>query len=355
MSRKHTEMEPDGPKPDTRGPGRSQWRSHVTLKDVARLAGVSPITVSRALTKPDLVSSTARAKVALAIEQTGYVPNSLASGLTSSRTKLIAAIVPSVAHTLFSDMVQSLIRTAGEHGYHVMLGLSGYNAAQEDAWLSAILGRRPDGLALTGVDHTARTKRMILTANIPVVELWDYTENPIDMVVGFSHEGAGRTAFRHLIEAGYKKPAVLGADDVRAGRRIMGFLGAAKDGGYPVPTEHTFSEGLPQLNRGQKGLADLLKKDPDIDAVFCSSDSLALGVLAHAHKLGLKVPEQLGVLGFGDQALATETTPALSSIQIDGQRMGQLAAEGLLARISGLSPDMRSVDVGFKLIKRSST
>jgi LacI family gluconate utilization system Gnt-I transcriptional repressor len=334
----------------------SMRQSPITLKDVARLARVSPITVSRALTKPELVSPAARAKVALAVEQTGYVSNSLARGLTSARTRLIAAIVPSIAQTLFSEMMQSLINEGAQHGYHTMLGLSGYSAVQEESLIATLLSQRPDGVALTGIDHTARTKKLILTAGIPVVELWDYTPNPIDMVAGVSHEEAGRAAFRHLIGQGYKKPAILRADDLRAGRRAAGFSSAAQEMGYPPPIEHVFSEQLPQPGRGQKGLQQLLAGNAGIDAVFCSSDSLAQGVLAQAHELKLHVPRQLGVLGFGDQVLADQTIPPLSSIQVDGARMGRVAMRGLLSRIeSWPQPELLSVDLGFQLIKRGST
>ena len=193
-----------------------------TLKDLARIAGVSPITASRALHRPELVAEATRLRVAQAVEQSGYVPNSLAGGLTSRQTRLVAAIVPSVGHSLFSDMLDALIHTLAAQRYETTLGISSYDPEHEETWLAAMLSRRPDGIVLTGTEHTARTRRLLVNADVPVVELWDYQPHPLDMVVGFSQEDAGRAAFRHLAACGYRRPAILRADDSRAARRALG-------------------------------------------------------------------------------------------------------------------------------------
>lgn len=332
----------------------SRTASPPTLKDLARLAGVSPITASRALHRPELVAEATRARVAQAVEQSGYVPNSLAGGLTSRQTRLVAAIVPSVAHSLFSDMLDTLITTLAAQRYETTLGISRYDPGHEETWLAAMLGRRPDGVVLTGTEHTARARRLLLNADIPVVELWDYTPHPLDVAIGFSHEDAGRAAFRHLAACGYRRPAILRSDDSRAGRRAQGFLRAAAEVGAPVPVQIVFPEHLPQAGRGREALGALRAQAPEADAVFCSSDALAQGVLAQAHALGLQVPQQFGVLGFGDQALAVDAKPALSTVKIDGASIGRLGAEALIARMRGAAP-MPAQDVGFEVIARAST
>lgn len=333
-------------------PSRSS--SHPTLKDLARLAGVSPITASRALHRPELVADETRARVAAAVEQSGYVPNSLAGGLTSRDTRLVAAIVPSVGHTLFSEMVDALISTLAAERYQTTLGISRYDPAHEESWLAAILSRRPEGVVLTGTEHTARTRRLLLNADIPVLELWDYAPHPLDMVIGFSHEDAGRAAYRHLAACGYRRPALLRADDSRALRRAQGFLRAAAEAGAPEPAQVVFPESSHQAGRGREALLALRARAPDVDAVFCSSDSLAQGVLAQAHREGLAVPRDFGVLGFGDQTLAADCIPALSSLRVDGACIGRLGAEALLARMRGL-PAVAAQDIGFQVIAREST
>jgi len=332
----------------------SRTASVPTLKDLARLAGVSPITASRALHRPELVAEATRVRVAQAVEQSGYVPNSLAGGLTSRQTRLVAAIVPSMGHSLFSDMLDALITALAAERYETTLGISRYDPVHEETWLATMLGRRPDGVVLTGIEHTARTRRLLLNADIPVVELWDYTPHPLDVAIGFSQEDAGRAAFRHLATCGYRRPAILRSDDSRARRRAQGFVRAAAEVGAPEPVQIVFAESSPQVGRGREALSALCAQAPDADAVFCSSDALAQGVLAHAHMQGLQVPQRLGVLGFGDQALAVDTTPALSTVRVDGACIGRLGGEVLIARMRG-APVTPAQDVGFEVIVRAST
>jgi LacI family gluconate utilization system Gnt-I transcriptional repressor len=332
----------------------SRTSSPPTLKDLARLAGVSPITASRALHRPELVAEATRARVAQAVEQSGYVSNSLAGGLTSRQTRLVAAIVPSVGHSLFSDMLDALITALAAERYETTLGVSSYDPEHEETWLAAMLSRRPDGVVLTGTEHTARARRLLLNADIPVVELWDYTPHPLDVAIGFSQEDAGRAAFRHLAACGYKRPAILRADDSRAYRRAQGFLRAAAEVGALEPVQIVFPERSPQAGRGREALGALKARAPDADAVFCSSDALAQGVLAHAHTLELKVPQQFGVLGFGDQALAVDSIPALSTVKVDGAYIGRLGAAALIARMRGATVTSAQ-DVGFEVIARAST
>lgn len=331
-------------------------RAAVTLKDVARLAGVSPITASRALTRPDLLTADTRERVLRAVEQIGYVPNALAGGLTSRRTRLVAVTVPSMAHSLFSEMAESLIDSLAAAGYETTLGLSRYDAQREEAWLAAILSRRPDGVALTGTEHTSRTRRLLDAAGIPVVELWDHAASPLDCAVGFVQEDVGRAALRHLRDAGFRQPAVLRSDDVRAARRAQGFRAAAQESGLPVVTEIVFSEAQPQAGRGRSALRQLLAEAPSADAVFCSSDALAQGVIAEAHAQGIAIPGQLGVIGFGDQAMAADTVPALSTVRVDGGEIGRRAADLLLARMGNpAKPDPVALNVGFTIVGREST
>lgn len=332
----------------------SRPSSAPTLKDLARLAGVSPITASRALQRPELVAEATRARVAQAVEQSGYVPNSLAGGLTSRQTRLVAAIVPSMGHSLFSDMLDALVTSLASERYETTLGISRYDPEHEETWLAAMLSRRPEGVVLTGTEHTARTRRLLLNADIPVVELWDYAPHPLDVIIGFSQEDAGRAAFRHLAACGYRRPAILRSDDSRAHRRALGFVRAAAESAAPEPLQIVFPEDSPQAGRGREALRALLAQTSDTDAVFCSSDALAQGVLAQAQAFGLQVPQQLGVLGFGDQALAADTIPALSTVKVDGAYIGRLGAAALIARMRGDSV-APAQDVGFEVIARAST
>jgi LacI family transcriptional regulator, gluconate utilization system Gnt-I transcriptional repressor len=325
----------------------------ITLMDVARLAGVSAITVSRALNEPGLLTAETLARVHDAIERTGYVPNRVAGGLASSRTGLVAALVPTISGLVFLETVQAMTEALDAAGFQVMLGQSGYDSTREEALLDAIIGRRPDGVIITGVMHSPLARGRLAAAGIPIVETWDLTPTPIDMLVGFSHEKVGAAVAEYLAYRQVKAPALVSADDYRAGLRRRGFVEAAQKRGYSeiplslVPTPTT-------LGAGRKALAKVLADHPQTDAVFCSSDVLALGALTEAHARGLQVPRDLRVFGFGDLDFAAHAHPALSTVRIDGNAIGRQAARFIIQRVTGETVPQRIVDVGFKLIARAS-
>ena len=259
----------------------------VTLHDVAKLAGVAPITASRALNTPDQVSAEVLQKVGDAVARTGYVPNRLAGGLASTRSRLVAAVVPTISGPVFLETVQSLTEALAERGYQLMLGQAGYAGAREDALLEAIIGRRPDGIVLTGIMHSAEGRRRLLASGIPVVETWDLTPTPIDMLVGFSHVRSGprRGAFLHA--KGRRRLAVVAGDDERAKRRSEAFRAAAAGAGAGARCAWSSVPAPTTLQGRARGAGRAAARAGDIDAVFCSSDLLALGVHDRSAGAGL--------------------------------------------------------------------
>ncbi|UST53368.1 LacI family DNA-binding transcriptional regulator [Comamonadaceae bacterium OTU4NAUVB1] len=339
-------------------PGRAPRRGSggVTLADVARLAGVSAITVSRALNTPDLVSPEAREKVRLAVERTGYVPNLLAGGLASNRSRLVAALVPTIAGPVFLETIQALTETLAAHGYQLMLGQSGYDRSREDALIDAIVGRRPDGIVLTGIMHSAQGRQRLLASGIPVVETWDLTPTPIDMLVGFSHEEAGAATARFLHRRGHRRPVIVTGDDRRADLRRAGFEQAwrrlAPDASASLPVHRVPAPTT--LGAGRSALAELLDNGVSLDALACSSDVLAHGVITEAQARGLRVPADLGVVGFGDLAFARHAHPAISTVRIDGTAIGRQAARCIVERAEGREVVPKVMDLGFSVVERDS-
>jgi LacI family gluconate utilization system Gnt-I transcriptional repressor len=334
---------------------RRRGAGAITLGDVARLAGVSPITASRALNTPAQVAKETLERVRDAVARTGYVPNRLAGGLASSRSRLVAAVVPTIAGPVFMEMVQSLTHELDLAGYQLMLGQSGYTASREDALLDAIIGRRPDGIVLTGIMHSAEGRKRLLASGIPVVETWDLTPTPIDMLVGFSHTDAAAAVVRHLHAKGRRHLALLSGDDERAERRNRGFVAEARALGLDADIPVLRVPAPTTLRSGREGLATLLAKSPQVDGVFCSSDLLALGVLTEAAARGLAVPGRLSVVGFGDLAFAGDTHPALSTVRIDGTGIGRQAARFIVDRAAGHEVGDKVVDLGFQVIERGSS
>ncbi len=340
---------------DVPNPSRRARRSSgaVTLHDVAKLAGVAPITASRALNTPDQVSAEVLRKVSEAVASSGYVPNLLAGGLASTRSRLVAAMVPTISGPVFLATIQALTQTLADGGYQLMLGQSGYTGAREDALLEAIIGRRPDGIVLTGVMHSAVGRKRLLAAGIPVVETWDLTPTPIDMLVGFSHLEVGRAVAQYLHAKGRHRLAVVSGDDPRASRRTEAYVAAAKALGLAAP--HVVSIAAPTtFKNGRDAMAKLLKSRASYDAIYCSSDWLALGVLTEARAAGVTVPDDLAVVGFGDLDYAADLDPSLTTVRINAAAIGQQAAQFIIERAEGRAVPQRVIDIGFSIVPRAS-
>jgi LacI family gluconate utilization system Gnt-I transcriptional repressor len=326
----------------------------ITLDVVAKIAGVSAITVSRAINKPDKVAPATLEKVQNAITQTGYVPNLLAGGLASRSSKLIAAIVPSIANLVYSSTIRLFSNFFRKAGYQVILGDSGYPEILEEELVQTILSRRPDGILLTGVDHSPCCRNLLLAANIPIVETWDLTPSPLDIVVGFNHIEIGHEVAKFILKKGYKKVGFVTGNDSRAllrQRATLEVLGQNNISSiYPTTVPAPTSMEL-----GRVGVKQILEEGFDKGVIFCSSDTLAQGVLAELQSRHISIPEEVAVIGFGDQLFAAFTYPALTTVRIDRERIGQEAADTLLARIQGRTITNRIIDIGFSIVERDST
>lgn len=325
-----------------------------TVRDVARLAGVSAMTVSRALNTPGRVQADTLERVKAAILETRYVPNLVAGSLRTRKSRVVAAIVPAMDSPVFDDTLQAMTAELATRGYHLMLGQGGYCLDGEEAVLQAFLARRPDGVVLVGVDHTTGARASLLGSGIPVVETWDFTEEPIDLVVGFSHAKVGETVCRFLFGKGRRRLAVVSGKDARARRRAESFVECAKDLGVDVVELETGSPTT--LGNGREALRELMRASPTVDGIFCSSDMMALGVLIEATNQCIQVPESLSVVGFGNLPFAAATQPALTTVTVDGRRIGIEAARCVMQRIAHPSSEPPApMDVGFSIVERGST
>ena len=340
--------EKDNPRRSRRSSGA------ITLRDVAKLAGVAPITASRVINTPDQVSPEVRQRVLDAVQRTGYVPNRMAGGLASARSRLIAAVVPSTVMSVFMETIEALNSTLFDAGYQLMLGQSGYCADREELLLEAIIGRRPDGIFLTGIMGAGKGRTRLVASGIPVVETWDLTPTPIDMLVGFSHLDIGRAVAQFFVAKGRKRLALVTAEDERAARRAAAFAEAAEQAG--LPPVHVVNVGAQRsLRSGRDALARLVHECPEADAVFCSSDLLAVGVATEARARQIAVPGRLAIMGFGDVPFVADMLPALSTVQINGAHIGRLAAQYLMDRAEGREVDPAVVQVDFSIVERDTT
>nr|WP_281068727.1 substrate-binding domain-containing protein [Ramlibacter agri] len=282
----------------------------------------------------------------------------LAGALRSQRTRLIACLVPTIGSgSVFMDAVQSLTEVLKAAGYQVILGQRGYDVSQEEQLVEALLARRPDGLVLMGTVRSDAARRRLQSTGIPLVEAWDISGEPVDTMVGFSHRKVGAATARYLHQKGRKRLGVITTGEPRGAQRGQGFLETARrlglvDKGTELPTWRFAAPS--RMRHGREGLANLLQQQPELDAVYCSTDLIALGVLTEARARGIEVPQQLAIVGFGDADFAVDTDPPLTTVRVDSVALGRRAAEMLMARIEGTAEPGQVVDLGFQVIERGT-
>jgi LacI family gluconate utilization system Gnt-I transcriptional repressor len=326
----------------------------VDLVTVAKVAGVSTATVSRVVNNLDNVSDATRQRVRKAIEDTGYVPNRIAGGLAARRTGLIAVIVPSLLHSVLSDTVQAMAQELARAGYQVMLGLSGYDALQVGNMFESVLSRRPDGVILTAFPDAPRIRKRVEAMGIPVIETWEIPSRPLDLAVGFSHNGVGADIADFLAARGYRRAAIVSADSPRAITRRDAFCRRMVDLGLPEPRRETVS--MPStVAHGRDATLRLLgnqRQAPEV--IVCSSDWLALGCMIEAKGKGLSIPQDLGVFGFGNLDFSVDLDPPLTTVHVDGAEIGRRVVQLLAQRSQGMTIRQRLVEVPVNIVERLS-
>lgn len=328
-----------------------------TMQDVADLAKVGKITVSRVVRTPDKVAEATRMKVLAAIQELGYVPDETAGALASNRSKIIGAIVSTLGDSVFASTIEGLSRVLRQSGYELILSSTDNAPEYEAAAIRALLGRRPAGLVLTSTTHSDEATKLLHSSGLPVVELWDLPDTPIDSVVGFSNKEAAAAIVEYLVESGRRNIAFIGGDqpyDHRGKRRVEGYCNVLLKHGLGEPKLVRLDDpDLPAPDRGAQGLTMALSTWPDIDAVVCVSDPVALGALSEAQRRGVDVPGALAVVGFGGFQMARESALNLTTVKIPGAKIGEMAARLMLQEHSEQEPKVH--DVGFELAIRGTS
>jgi len=235
----------------------------------------------------------------------------------------------------------------------LLLGQTNYQEAEEGALVRAFLGRRVDGMVLTGVTHARGVRSSILRADIPVVETWDLWERPIHLLVGFSNLAAGSAAGRYLLGKGHTRLGYIGGADERSMARLRGFRETARQAGASEVTSVELAAPSSPTDAGA-AVARLLDSTEPPRAIFCSNDMIAAGALFECARRRIAVPRELAVMGFADLPIAASIEPRLTTVQVRAGEMGLRAGQMLLAQLSGEKVPQRIVDLGFSVIERAS-
>lgn len=329
-----------------------------TMSDVGKLAGVSSMTVSRALRPNTSVSAETRERIQQAADQLGYVLDARAASFSSQSSGFVAVTIPSINNANFADTVKGLTEGLIETDLQILLGYTNYDTAEEERLVEQLLMRRPDAIVVTGGNHTERCRSLLTNAGIPVVETWDLPANPIDNVVGFSNQLASELMVDHLVAAGYRKIGFLGSDekrDTRGSDRYRGFLAAMEKHGLEQQRV-VLSGSIPvSMREGAKCISQLMQKWPDTEAVMCVSDLSAFGAMTECQRMGLDVPGKLVIGGFGAYEVAEFAVPSISTIDVSARGIGEQVARHLLLRLGSNSQTPFRIQIEPKLLARQSS
>ena len=328
-----------------------------TLDDVAELAQVSAITVSRALRKPEMVSAELRKRIDAAVHKLAFVPNFAASRLALARSHSVGVIVSSLSNGIFADYLGGLYDTLLKAGFQVVVLSSRYSAEEEEKAIKTLLGQQIEALIVAGIDQTPHARRLLQRSGVPVVQTFELADDPIDIKVGLSQRQAGYEATRFLLGLGHRRVGfIAGQLDARATARFTGYRRATKEAGInSEKLSLTYSQPS-TVTLGGRMLSELLAKSGGLDALFCCDDNLALGALFECQRRGIRVPGAMSILGFNDLEFAVSAEPSLSSVATPRYEMGRIAAEMVMKVIAtGKRPRQRKIDVGFTIQARAST
>jgi LacI family gluconate utilization system Gnt-I transcriptional repressor len=329
-------------------------RPGVRIEAVARLAGVSPITVSRALGNPGRVSDATRQKVAAAVAATGYVVNPAASSLKSGRSTIIAAFVSSLQNPHFATAVQGCAEALEGSRFHLLMAQTSYSDRLEQELLESILPLRPAALLFTGLVQSAETRARLRDLGIPIMEMWDFVADPLDMLVGFSNFDGGRLMGEHFGQRGFRRIAFVGRTLDRGAQRLAGFAaGLAAHGGKAALVLPL--EGPRQSADGAAAFDQVLQQLPACDAIFFATDLLAIGAAFRARERQIAIPSAIAIAGFGDLEIARHLYCPLTTIAVPSHALGLAAGRLLRQRLEGRTAPVPPEHFPVELAIRQST
>ena len=322
-----------------------------TLDDVARLAGVSAITVSRVLRTPELVSEKTRDKVMWAVEELDYRQNQAARTLASSSSNLIGVVVPSLVNEVFVQLLEGVQSTLEPAGYQVQIGVSHYQVDEEVRQVNQFLHQNCAGVLIT----ENLNPQFLKDIHCPAVSLMNLDDDATIPTVGFDQQSAGYELTRHLLSQGYERIGFLAAQmDRRTLLRREGFRQALSEQDINPLRLEVLSDQPSSVGQGYL-LARQFQIQNLFDAVFCCNDDLAQGVMYYCHKNQIAIPDQLAIAGFNDLSASAFLYPELTTVKTPRYEIGVKGSEILLQLIQKQKPQELHLDLGYHLQARASS
>ena len=333
----------------------SRASGRVTLSDVAQAVGVSAMTVSRALRGEDRVKPELVKQIQAVADSMGYVPDPAARALASQKSNQVLVLVPLLSNALFVDLLEAIHKELMAASYYPVIGITHYDPQEEEQLLRTYLPMRPAGLMLTGFDHTPAVQRLLENSDIPCVHMMELSPNAEQVSVGFSQEAAGACITEHLLAQGYRRIAFCaGQLDARVRQRASGWKTALQGHGLYDPELEYLRPESTSLQLGAQLLHQVMEKDPTVDAIFFCNDDIARGALLEALRQGIKVPEDIAIVGFNDLSGSDQMVPPLTTIRTPRKEIGTQSSRLLLRMMGDEAVDVHQMDLGFELMVRES-
>lgn len=327
-----------------------------TVADIANAAGVSTATVSRALNNPASVSEDLRNRVSAIVRELGYVPSGAARALASNRSFTVGAVVPTLNNAIFAASIAAFEAALSLAGYTLLITVSNYDQDHEAEQIRRLLERGVDGLMIVGLEHNDDAWRLLERSNRPVVSIWSHVENPRVPCMGFDNAAAAATATRHLIDGGHRRIAMVAGitqGNDRAAARRRGVEQTLCDNNLPVEPE-LFIEKAYSHADGRAALVYLMQLDNPPTAIVCGNDVLAMGVIFEAQARGIEIPQDISVVGYDNLPITEHLQPALTTLDVPSEAMGQAAAEAIIAFLKNGEP-IQSRTFTAPFLKRGTT
>jgi LacI family transcriptional regulator len=328
-----------------------------TLGDVAQRAGVSAASVSRVLNHPAKVSDEVRERVVRAMGELGYVRDGAARALASRQSLTIGHVVPTLGIGIFAAGVAALQRRLDEFDYQLLVAASDYDEAKEVRQVRALIERGVDGMALVGQRHAPEIYQLLRTRKLPYVNTYQLDGRSLHPSIGFDNRTGTFELTRHLIDLGHHEFAIVTASpslNDRIAARLKGILDCLDDRDIPPSARHVVEVAAQTIAEGRGVVRALIAAHPDLTAIYCTTDTLAIGVLCECRALGIRVPDDISVAGYSDLEIVSHLDPTLSTVHIPAEQIGTCTADFLIDRIKGRTGP-KTIELEAEIIIRRST